>query len=118
MDFQRYNIKEKQKEKGRKKKKELVKTKKGELVPDLFFWPYSREDEPYIKIATGDYPALVEKLGVDDALATILLALLREMTHYYQWLNDVKLTPIGEQRQATRYARMILNEYAETREHP
>ena len=27
MDFQRYNIKEKQKEKGRKKKKELLKNK-------------------------------------------------------------------------------------------
>ena len=29
-----------------------------------------------------------------------------------------KLTPIGQERQATNYARYILDEYAETREHP
>lgn len=32
--------------------------------------------------------------------------------------NALKLTPIGQERQATKYARYILDEYAETREHP
>ena len=95
-----------------------VKARDGDLVPDLFFWPYNRDDEPYIKIATGDYFELLSKLGKDDALATILLALLRNLTHYFQWLNDIKLTPIGEERQATRCARLKLREYAETRDHP
>ena len=96
----------------------LIKARDGSKVPDLFFWPYNRDDEPYIKIATGDYDDLLKRLGKDDALATILFALLRNITHYFQWLNDTNLTATGEQRQATRYARIKLHEYAETREHP
>ena len=30
----------------------------------------------------------------------------------------VELTPIGMERQATKYARYVLDDYAETREHP
>ena len=100
-------------------KKDLrIKSSDGDMVPDLFFWPYNRLDEPYIKLATGDYQHLLKRLGKDDALATILSALLRELTHYFQWLNDIRLTLLGEQRQATWYARMRLDEYSETRECP
>lgn len=38
--------------------------------------------------------------------------------YFFQWINALKLTPIGQERQATNYARYILDEYAETREHP
>lgn len=38
--------------------------------------------------------------------------------YFFQWINALKLTPIGQERQATNYARCILDEYAETREHP
>ena len=96
----------------------LVRCLDGTFAPDVFFWPYSRDIEPYIKFAVGDYDKLLHKLGRDDALATVLKALLRNFTHYFQWLNDIKLTPIGEQRQATRYARIRLDEYAQTRDHP
>ena len=48
----------------------------------------------------------------------ILLTIAHELTHYFQWINALKLTPIGQERQATKYARYILDEYAETREHP
>lgn len=99
------------------KKSSLVKARDGDLVPYLFFWPYNREDEPYIKLATGDFYKLKKKRGRDDALATILTALLRNFTHYFRWLNNIQLTPIGEERQATKYARLKLNEYKETREH-
>ena len=97
---------------------DLVKCRDGALASDVFFWPYCRDEEPYIKFAVGDYDKLLHKLGRDDALATILKALLRNFTHYFQWLNDIKLTPIGEQRQATKYARIRLDEYAQTRDHP
>ena len=90
----------------------LIKARDGEMVPDLFFWPYNRDDEPYIKIATGDFDELKKHLGEEDALGTILFALLCELTHYYQWINNVVLTPIGEKRQARRCAGLILNEYA------
>ena len=40
------------------------------------------------------------------------------VTHYFQWINSIKLTPIGKERQATNYADYVLEDYAETREHP
>ena len=74
--------------------------------------------EPHIRIAAGDYKDLCNKWGKDSALTAILLTIAHELTHYFQWINALKLTPIGQERQATKYARYILDEYAETREHP
>lgn len=95
-----------------------IKARDGEMVLDTFFWPYSRDDEPYIRMATGDYSELLLARGRDDALTAILISLLRNLTHYFYWLNDVKLTPIAQERQATRYARIIFYEYADTIDHP
>ncbi len=95
-----------------------ISTKDGEIVVGSFFEPFSYLDEPYIKIATGDYDELSSELGVDNALASILLTLAHELTHYYQWINNIQLTPIGRERQATRYANYIIDEYSLTREHP
>ena len=74
--------------------------------------------EPHIRVAAGDYNDLCNKWGKDSALTAILLTIAHELTHYFQWINALKLTPIGQERQATKYARYILDEYAETREHP
>lgn len=91
----------------------------GEKVTGTF---WSTEDdytvEPYIRIAAGDYDDLCRKWGKDNALAATLSTIAHELTHYFQWINSLQLTPIGEERQATRYAGYILDEYAETREHP
>lgn len=95
-----------------------VKTKDGENVVGIFFEPFSYSDEPYIRISTGDYDELTHVLGDDNALASILLSLAHELTHYYQWINNIQLTPIGRERQASRYANCILDEYSLTREHP
>ncbi|MCL2670548.1 MAG: hypothetical protein FWF10_00740 [Clostridiales bacterium] len=51
-------------------------------------------------------------------MASYLFSLAHELTHYFQWINGIQLTEIGEERQATCYANWILDEYAETREHP
>jgi hypothetical protein len=40
-----------------------------------------------------------------------------ELTHYFQWLNQLDLTLIGEERQAKRYAHLIVEDYADTKEH-
>ena len=96
----------------------FIKTKDGENVVGSFFEPFSYLDEPYIRIATGDYGELTHIWGDDNALASILLSLAHELTHYYQWINNIQLTPIGRERQATRYANYILDEYSLTREHP
>lgn len=98
--------------------KKQIRARDGDFVSDIFFWPYNREDEPYINIATGNFEHQIIQRGKDDALASILFAVSANLTHYYRWLNDIQLTPIGEVRQATKYARMRLDEYAETRDHP
>lgn len=100
------------------KSSEKIKTSDGDLVSATFFQPCDRNHEPYIRISTGDYPQLKKKHGQDIALAAILRSITHELTHYFQWINDIKLTEIGEERQATTYAKFILEEYAETREHP
>ena len=90
----------------------------GEKAVGTFFEPLDHSVEPYIRIATGDYPALKDSIGKDNALASILLTVAHELTHYYQWLNGIELTPVGMERQASRYAHSIVDAYAETREHP
>ena len=95
-----------------------IRTKDGDHVVGSFFEPFSYLDEPYIRIAAGDYNELANHLGKDNALASILLSLAHELTHYYQWINNIQLTPIGRERQANRYAEYIIDEYALTREHP
>ena len=100
--------------KGTKK----IRARDGDDVVGSFFEPYSYHDEPYIKLSTGDYDEIVDKLGKDNALASILLTLAHELTHYFQWINNIELTQIGRERQAHRYANYVLDEYASTRDHP
>ena len=90
----------------------------GDLAYGTFFGPFDHRLEPYVRIATGDYLLLREKWDRDEALNVILKCMAHELSHYFQWVNMIKLTEIGEERQATKYAKMILNEYAQTREHP
>lgn len=100
------------------KAQERIKARDGELVVGTFLGPYDYSLEPYVRIATGDYPELLEERGRDNALASILISMAHELTHYFQWINNLQLTDIGRERQATQYARYILDEYAETRDHP
>lgn len=95
-----------------------IKALDGEYVSATFFEPLDKYDEPYIRISTGDYEDMFNRCGQDNALAAILRSIAHELTHYFQWINDVKLTEIGEERQAKSYADFILDEYSETREHP
>lgn len=95
-----------------------IKAMDGDMVVGTFFMPDNRNDEPYIRIATGDYDELVRKWGKKNALASTLFVMAHELTHYFQWINDITLTPIGEERQATNYSNFIVWDYAETREHP
>lgn len=95
-----------------------IRAKNREMVCGTFFRPADRNEEPYIRIATGDYAELLEKRGKDNALAAILYTLIHELTHYFQWLNDLDLTLIDEERQATNYSESIMDDYAKTRDHP
>lgn len=100
------------------KSNKKIKALDGEYVYGTFFRPYDYSTEPYIRVAAGDYCDNEKKWGKDSALIAILLTISHEITHYYQWINDLNLTLIGEERQASRYAGFILDEYFETHEHP
>ena len=95
-----------------------VRTMDGDLVCGSFFEPEEYTVEPYIRVASGDYPELLASRGRDNALASILSTIAHELTHYFQWINGLDPTDVGRERQASRYAKYILSEYAETREHP
>lgn len=91
----------------------------GERVYGTFrWWEGDYETPPYIRVAAGDYHDKCNRWGKDSALTAILLTIAHELTHYFQWINSLSLTPIGQERQATKYARYIMDDYAETREHP
>lgn len=55
--------------------------------------------------------ALYRDCGKYEALGCILETIAHELSHYFQWVNQLPLTQIGEERQATRYAKLIMNEY-------
>ena len=95
-----------------------IKARDGEMVSATILLPYDKDAEPYIKISTGDYEEMKEKYGKDDALARIIRSFAHELTHYFQWINNLKLTDVGEERQANAYSNFILDEYSDTRQHP
>lgn len=97
---------------------EQIKARDGEMVSATILLPYDKQLEPFAKVSTGTYIDMVQRRGKDNALAAILRAIAHELTHYFQWINNLQLTEIGTERQATQYADYILDEYAETREHP
>lgn len=100
------------------KRSKKIRTIEGALVAATFFAPFEKNVEPYIRVATGDYIDDLNSCGKDNALAANLGSIAHELTHYFQWVNGLKLTQIGEERQANLYERFILDEYKETREHP
>lgn len=98
------------------KNTEQIRAKDGELVAGTFFEPFDRSVEPYIRVAVGDYSKLSAEWGSFNAAATELECIAHELSHYYQWLNDIKLTPSGQERQASYYAGGIVTEYIEENE--
>ena len=95
-----------------------LRTMDGSFATGTFFEPSCYGKSSYIRIAVGDYEELASEIGRDNALATILSDVAHELTHYFQWVNNLHLTDRGRERQAGQYARFIMSEYAQTREHP
>lgn len=59
----------------------------GDEAFATFFMPDSYRDEPYIRVAVGDYPQLREEWGTIDSLYSVLSNIAHELTHYFQWIN-------------------------------
>ena len=105
------------------KNKKQIKSRSGELASATFFGPFDLTQEPYIRVAVGDYPDLLAARGQDDALAAILGSICHEMTHYFQWIkqHDLWGNPMFDakrERQALYYADVILDDYACYVDHP
>lgn len=100
------------------KASKYVTTSTGESCSALFFGPYDKSLEPYIKVSVGDYQDLLEEVGKDNALAAILCSITHELSHYYQWIKECDFSMEKSERQAKYYASEIVGDYAETREHP
>ena len=86
------------------KSSEFIRAADGDKCSAIFSGPYNHSEEPYIRIAIGDYKKRVEA----QQNYTLSVVSPHELTHYFQWINDIRLTEIGEERQATVYARDIL----------
>ena len=91
-------------------------TMHGDRVWASFFAPYNRQEEPYIRIATGDYVQLKKARGRDDALAAFLRSFAHELVHYQQWLAGGEKAVI--EPGVARRARAIVDRYASSTDHP
>lgn len=88
-----------------------IKARDGDRVVGLFVWPLDNTSEPRVRIAAGDYEELKQRRGEKEAMWSILGTIAHELTHYFQYINDISLTKIGLERQATMYSDYILIAY-------
>lgn len=75
--------------------REMITTMHGDRAAASFFAPWDRNEEPYIRIATGDYPEVELERGRDDALAEFIHSLSHEIVHYMQWLKTGEISERG-----------------------
>jgi hypothetical protein len=69
----------------------MIRTSQGEHVPASFFAPFERTVEPYIRVATGDFPSRKRKCGRHNALASVLCSIAHEIIHYQQWIDGEEM---------------------------
>lgn len=89
---------------------QVVRTMHGEECSASIFLPWSRRQEPYIRIATGDYPQLHRERGRHNALAAYLVSLSHEVLHYRQWIE----TGRSSERGVAVKASGLVKRYAES----
>jgi len=89
-------------------------TMHGDTASACFFAPWEPDEEPYVRIATGDYRDLRKTRSRDDALVAYLHSLAHELVHYWQWIETGLITERGVVVRATN----IVDRYALTTDHP
>ena len=60
----------------------------GEAYLSIFFAPFDGKIEPFVKIAVGDYQALIEERGKENAIFELLFSLAIGFVEYQKWLED------------------------------
>ena len=101
-----------------------------ETASGIFGGPFDLHEEPYIRIAAGDYEELLEEnfegdyqRAKDNALAATLHSIAHELSHYFRWIKDHEAWCELEdrskyERQAVYYASEIVRDYADVVDHP
>lgn len=89
-----------------------IKTQDGkEMVSATFLGPYSKDEEPYIKVATGDFQELVSERGEDNAILAILNSIAHEIIHYRQWLENPDFDEEKAETEAEHESTKLVDEY-------
>ena len=94
--------------------RERLITMHGTTATATFFAPWDPDVEPYIRVATGDYPLEIAERGRDDALAAYLDSVAHEIVHYLQWVETGETTERGVVVRASN----MIDRYALTVDHP
>lgn len=89
-------------------------TIEGKKSVASFFYPHDRTEEPYIRLATGDYNKLRKQYGRDDALAMTLESMARQVIRYQDWVFKGKLNDKTRGERAKR----IMNAYSKAVDRP
>lgn len=94
------------------KKAYQIKTQDGkEMVSATFFGPYSKKEEPYIRVSTGDFQELVSVQGEDNAILAILNSIAHEIIHYQQWLSNPDFDEDLTEKEAEEKSVKLVDEY-------
>lgn len=91
-----------------------VLSQSGAKCSASFFAPDSRDDEPFIRIATGDYNILRSKRKRDDVLASFINSFAHEFVHYQRWIATGDVWERG----VARRAEAILIRYCRSTDRP
>ncbi|MBE6679452.1 MAG: hypothetical protein E7598_02900 [Ruminococcaceae bacterium] len=87
----------------------MVALKNGNLVYGKFSWFKKRN--PIIKIPSRIEEEMFKEFTLDELHLSILSSFVHELTHYFQWIKDLKQSNATSERQANYFRYRILDKY-------
>ena len=88
---------------------ERVKLLNGTMVYGSFRW--FPKHSPYIRIPSAIEAGLLEENTREEIYESILSSLVHELTHYYQWVLDLKQSKAVSERQANYFRYRIIDKF-------
>jgi hypothetical protein len=82
----------------------------GERCVASFFAPWDRMEEPYIRVATGDYSKLKKKHGKYNALCMNMESMARQIVRYQNWVRTGRLSDRGAAKKGKRMVEQYLSQ--------
>ena len=95
-----------------------VEAENGEKLYGLFFGPYDKEYQSYIRIATGEYKDDCANKGRDNARVYILHTIAHELSHYFQWIQYGWKDKKKDEKEASECADYIIDCYKSRYKYP